>query len=55
MRMNFFRNALFVWNDRLNILRLELQELKALMITRIEGAGGKYVVTVDEALSEAVV
>ena len=33
---------------------LELQELKALMITRIEGAGGKHVVTVDEALSEAV-
>ena len=33
---------------------LELKELKALMITRIEGSGGKYVVTVDEALSEIV-
>jgi hypothetical protein len=33
---------------------LELRELKALMITRIEGSGGKYVVTIDEALSELV-
>ena len=33
---------------------LELQELKALMITRIEGSGGKHVVTIDEALSEMV-
>ncbi len=33
---------------------LELKELKALMITRIEGSGGKHVVTVDEALSEIV-
>ena len=33
---------------------LELKELKALMITRIEGSGGKHVVTTDAALSEIV-
>ena len=33
---------------------LELKELKALMITRIEGSGGKQVVTTDETLSEIV-
>ena len=33
---------------------LELQELKALMITRIEGSGGKHVVTIDESLTEMV-
>ena len=36
------------------ITPLELRELKALMITRIEGSGGKHVVTVDETLSEIV-
>ena len=33
---------------------LELQELKALMITRIEGSGGKHVVTIDESLTEMI-
>lgn len=33
---------------------LELKELKALMITRIEGSGGKHVVTTDAALSATV-
>ena len=33
---------------------LELQELKALMITKIESAGQKHVVTIDETLSEMV-
>ena len=33
---------------------LELKELKALMITRIESSGRRYVVTIDEALSEVV-
>ena len=33
---------------------LEQKELKALMITKIEGSGGKHVVTTDEALSEIV-
>lgn len=33
---------------------LEQQELKALMITKIEGSGGKHVVTIDETLSELV-
>ncbi|MDE0689516.1 MAG: phytanoyl-CoA dioxygenase family protein [Candidatus Poribacteria bacterium] len=33
---------------------LELKELKELMITRIEGSGGKHVVTTDAALSEIV-
>ena len=33
---------------------LALKELKALMITRIESSGKKYVVTIDEALSEVV-
>ena len=33
---------------------LELKELKALMITKIEGSGGKHVVTTDETLSEIV-
>ena len=33
---------------------LELKELKALMITKIDGSGGKHVVTIDETLSEIV-
>jgi hypothetical protein len=33
---------------------LEQRELKALMITKIEGSGGKHVVTIDETLSELV-
>ena len=33
---------------------LALKELKALMITKIEGSGGKHVVTIDETLSELV-
>ena len=33
---------------------LELRELKSLMISKIQGAGGTHVVTVDEALSEIV-
>jgi hypothetical protein len=33
---------------------LELKELKALMITKIEGSGGKQVVTIDETLTEMV-
>ena len=33
---------------------LQLKELKALMITRIEGSGGKHVVTTDNELSEIV-
>lgn len=45
----------FITNPLVEVLtELELKELKALMITRIEGSGGKHVVTVDEALSEIV-
>ena len=33
---------------------LELKELKALMITKIEGSGGKQVVTIDETLTAMV-
>jgi len=33
---------------------LEQKELKALMITKIEGSGGKCVGTIDEALNELV-
>ena len=36
------------------LMPLELQELKALMITRIEGSGRKHVVTIDESLTEIV-
>lgn len=33
---------------------LELRELKSLMISKIQGAGGTHVVTIDETLSEIV-